>query len=341
MKPLSRDGWLTISALAVILPLSFLTSLKLTGIIGGPVEAMTIMQESVVWVMERPSEILGIGSKIEKTWLDGDLTIVMGVNIGYYGENDTELLYPGEDGLGFKSYVNATAARSSIVSVVCALQPNDSNTVVTLSPGYDAGMQEEHVDIFAKRTLGTKTKAAYAIGRGTGMPYVLETLNSGIFFDEHTDNHRINVTYEITYRIASEYKKLITTFLLDIVTDAGNDLNPDSARSLSIGNYCGYMESKIDTTDVFIFHAEEGKTLRIKLAPLYPLDADLYLYDLDASLIASSCLRDPDFTETIQFTRFTETIEFTPTETGSYLIKVTYYTGSYSIYNLSINQITG
>jgi hypothetical protein len=336
MKPLSRDGWLTISALAVILPLGLLASFKLTGIIGGPVEPMTIMQEPVVWVMERPSKILGIGSRIEKTWLDGDLTIVMGVIVGYYGENDTELLYPGEDGLGFKSYVNATAERSSIVSVVCALQPNDSNTVVSYFP-----WTEEHVDVVVKRSLGTKTKATYAIGRGTGMPYVLEMLNQGVFFDDHTESHRINVTYEITYTVASEYKKLITTFLLDILTDAGNDLNPDSARSLSISNYCGYMESKIDTTDVFIFHAEEGKTLRIKLAPQYPLDLDLYLYDLNATLIASSCLRDPDFTEPIEFTRFTETIEFTPTETGSYLIKVAQYEiefGMYGMYTLSVEQ---
>jgi hypothetical protein len=69
MSALIRNKWLSLSLLAIILPISILTTLKFSGLLVQP-QPETIMVDAVDWEMERPLYTVNMAENVKIIYAD-------------------------------------------------------------------------------------------------------------------------------------------------------------------------------------------------------------------------------------------------------------------------------
>ena len=324
----TKNKWLAVSALAIVLPISLLTTFKLTGIISAPIHPETITLEPMIWCMERPACYVAINKKIEKSHIAEGLSAVSGVLICSYHENSPDFIFGYRDGVVLRVCVNATVAQGSLISITNHVQPTRENCTAVLYIGDSEWPEKHNIDVTNKRYYGVKDEEAYAKARVTGSPCYWDMPTYLVFDDENTASHGVNITNEILCRTNSEYKNVVTTFIFEVVVDAGDDFDSPDVREIGFGSYFASVYHLDDPVDFYKVQLEEGESVVIDLTPAPLLDLDLYLYDSNAMLVASSCSRG----------YVSEQLEFTASKSGFSFIKVARYHGSSGTYTLDISQ---
>lgn len=93
----STRKWLSVSLLAIILPISILASLKFSGILVEPQQLETTHTPPVGWNMTRPSDYISVDKWVENSYDDGKASVGLGVDVEDYTENKVGYPAHGND----------------------------------------------------------------------------------------------------------------------------------------------------------------------------------------------------------------------------------------------------
>jgi hypothetical protein len=217
---------MAITLAAVILPLSILTTFKLTGIIPEPVAPEVTVVDTVNWNMTRPLNpdggVYNIGEMVENTYADNEATIRVRVNIAEY-ENDpypTMGPYFGRDGVVFTVFANFSISKGFGVSLVIKYLTMDDNATIYVQTSSYAVIQE-NASITDIKWFGTNKNEAYAKTEILNSPCYLGIQAYWVFDDQSTINHALNVTLEATYFNEAAYKKVVLPVTLEMLIPSG------------------------------------------------------------------------------------------------------------------------
>jgi len=164
----------------------------------------------------------------------------------------------------------------------------------------------------------------------SGSSCYLEVWSDWVFGDPNNENHQLNVALEATYYNGAAYRKIILPIQFHIWVDAGN--NFESAKQIDVGNYTAFLGIGTpfpgcdDLEDYYRLRVEEDKNIHVQITHQTNIDFNLYLYDPNENLLASSCSRPPEVMESIFLTA---------EASGWYYIRVTVVLGS-GMYTLKV-----
>ncbi len=304
------------------MPISLLTALKLSGTMPES-QAEQITLDPVLWRMERPACLMGIGRRLEKLHTDDWFSAIFGVHVAEYKEDSLTDPFNGRDGVELSVYVNASVNLGFLVYISHHVQPMDANSTAILYIGDQEWPQKYNVTVTDRELYGSVDKEAYARAKVTGSHCYWLMLTPWVFHDENSVDHRLKITSEILYYTGSGYRNVSATFIVEVFVSAGNDFDSPEIREIGFGSFLASIDSHYDPVDLYKIWLEEGQSIIVELVPLslsrpdldyYP-DLDLYLYDPDKTLAGSSCSRG----------NVSEQLEFTANKTCFYFIKIVSY----------------
>jgi hypothetical protein len=209
MGALPKNKWLAASALAIILPLSLLTTFKFTGLIGEPQTPKTINQQPVIWNMTRPSSnIMNIGARVENVYVNEGIAIGIYVNVAWYVENPDSTIGPyfGRDGICFVVDVNLSAQYGSYVSLAIRFRPIDANAIAYVDNDFIVKRDALVTDI---EGIGVDTREAYIKAKILNFSSYLSAQVHWVFDDLNDENHAFNVILETVYYDGMTYQRIV------------------------------------------------------------------------------------------------------------------------------------
>jgi hypothetical protein len=299
MSVLAKNKWLSLSLLAIILPISVLTTLKFSGFLTQP-QPETITVNAVSWNMERPSESIQIVENIKSTHTDEVIFASLRILVTTFDSGS----WAGFDDLGLKIYFNATVVEGSVDSVSIYFCEEGNSSYVSLD-----GLREfKNLKVIGKINDGDTLRSNYvkAYIEAIGIDYPKD-VNMSLFFggpfwvflDDRNMNHTLEVIVELIHRTSTTYRKVVMPIHLGVSLDAGNTF--ETARVIVPGSYNGHVDPTSDCDDFYALSVEAGQTIYVEMTPPYELDFDLYLYDPSRKLEVLSCTRGNGLTEQITF----------------------------------------
>lgn len=284
----SNRKWLSMAVLAIIIPISVLTTFKLTGIIPEPPNTETIEVDTVSWNMTRPAETMGfVGKKAENHYNENLTKIGMYVHVTSYTENSEWL----GDSTWFCVNASAHVEEGFVYSMFVGLSEMDPEAglyILQIHPWPKMyNLKTEGTD-----TTGTNSSEAYirAIALDQPADCSIEIVVSWFFLDTKQNNldHHVTITVETVVYNGSAYKRIITPIEMNMLIDPGETF--ESPMYLT-SNMRVYSES-LDENDEADFYAiafrHDGSTIKINLTLPENADFNLYLYDDTRVMVANS-----------------------------------------------------
>lgn len=219
----TKNKWLTVSALAIILPISLLATFKLTGIISEPQTPETITQTPIIWNMERPSGEIDINQIIENSYFGDNTLVNMSLNVYSYLEDASFSPYHGRDGIVFGVNLFVKQGSASCSSLVVRCIPMDVNSAIIISMN-DWAIESSNAVLRKVKQSGTHNNGAYIRAEPSSSTCSLNpALIYWVFEDEDTEKHQLNVTTEVVYFNGTAHKRIVISALLLVWPDAGNE----------------------------------------------------------------------------------------------------------------------
>lgn len=201
--------------LSIVVPVSLLVTLRLTGILQEPPTLETITAESVSWRLDRPSMTVElVDERIENALNNDEASVGIGVQITSYRENSGSWPFDGRDGVTFRVHVNATMEPGFAASFAVGFRPINPNAFVFVRS--DA-LVSHNATVNRMKRIGTSTSEPYILATVVDSPCYLSTQVHWVFYDQNLEEHQLRVTFEFTYRNTSMYKTLVLPILLEMV----------------------------------------------------------------------------------------------------------------------------
>jgi len=205
--------------LSIIVPVGLLTSLRLTGILKGPITiSETITLSEMDWEFERPEHDMYIDNRLESVYVNDGLSAKFRVVIGTYSAN--QVVYDGNDiitiGLGLNSTVVNPNSFIESVHVVFRADSQPSKVDFLLTHINFANLSL--VDVTSGWTIEEKQKEAYVRLAGLNHPESVFLWATAIWSlqTQSDQTHQREMTYELTYFNGTTYKKIIQPFQLKV-----------------------------------------------------------------------------------------------------------------------------
>lgn len=209
--------WLSISILAVIIPVSLLTAFKITGIIPEPPTiAETITVDAVEWNMTRPKNYTCVDKIVENYYDDGLSRIKMYVHVTDYTENSEVF----GDCIWFNVNVTAQAQEGFIHSMFIRLPKMGPNAVLYI---HLLGPWPKIHNLKTKSiiTEGTENHEAYICATRLDQPKSssIEIIISWHFLDIKGNNldHWTTPILETIYFNGTVYRKVIIPIKIGVL----------------------------------------------------------------------------------------------------------------------------
>ncbi|MEM2118495.1 MAG: PPC domain-containing protein [Candidatus Bathyarchaeia archaeon] len=321
----------SLSLIAVIVPISLMVSLKLAGVIREPVNPIVTYAEPVYLRVERPVDMFdkSFYGKCENVYTTEEQTINISVNFYRYEYEAEWAPYHYRSGMDFGVFLSGNIKQGFGVSTVIKYcRANDETRIAVISPG--KGRDWDKIDGgFTNATLvkwlndGVDTYEEVIVARPTEQSYSIFMEAYWIFTNlKQLAPYSLELTVENTYFNGTTYRKVIVPVVLEAWPDTQNYEN-----SLEMGfpNIIGALNgaSNRDIADFYKVNVEVGQPINITMSsirseknPALYVSADLYLYDPNGELKASSCLNST--------VSLSDHIEFTADSSGEWYIKVQY-----------------
>ncbi|MGQ9506382.1 MAG: PPC domain-containing protein [Candidatus Bathycorpusculaceae bacterium] len=330
-----KRKWFAITFAAIILPLSLLTTLKLRGIIPEPITPETITLEPVTLQIERPLDWMYLREMVNGIYSNNGIRVNLSVHTSDYWENPSPGMPPffGRDAITLLSYVNVTVERGFITYLVVRYHPMDANATIILNREF---LIMENGTVKHLKSMGSDLSEAYVAAEASNTPSSLFIQSHWIFEDED-DEHKLQITLEVLHFNGTVYEKMAIPTILYMWPDAGETI--ETARTLNPGAYIGSLYYVYDLYDFYKVTLRWGETINVSITPRTVLDFtpdyDLYLYDPNGQLRASSCtLGDLPITEHITFTADSNGVWYikiqgsrTYSHAFPYLLNITVFSG--------------
>lgn len=145
--------WLSLSLIAIVLPISLLTALKFGGVLVEPQQPETMTQYAVDWTMERPSYYTTIGHKFNNSYLTDEIDGEIGLYVQEYFENALTLPFGGRDGVAFGIDINTTILKGSGVSLAIKCHATNGNSTLYICD-WDRQLHYSNVSIVEMKQIG-------------------------------------------------------------------------------------------------------------------------------------------------------------------------------------------
>jgi len=206
--------WIAFSLLAVVLPVSLLATLRLTGILPEPPKPETITVESADWRIQRPQRYMDIKDTVENTYSNDSVSITVRISIHDYHENGLRAPYWGRDGVGFTANVSAAALKGFFTSIVVEFLPSDDNSTIYITQTFS---RYHNTTVTRIKGIGTTTGVTCIEAKVSGSPCGLHMPIEWIFKDQNTDNHHLKVNFVVTYSDELTYRRAVMPIILDVI----------------------------------------------------------------------------------------------------------------------------
>lgn len=302
MEVSARQKWLTISLLAVVIPIGLLATLRLTEVLREPQTiAETIEMETVTLEFDRPFK--GVKAPaIANGYVDGNVLINVSMPSIQYSEQGA---VGNRDCVETNLWINATALQGFVHSVEFSCNVDDLSWIWWI---YDP-----HRDRFYNATLIEQNETANWIQlsfKASNSPAAIPLLLDWIFFEgDGSADHQLSLSVSIVQYNGTAYRKVIIPLRIKITRDVGNTF--EDAKLIVPSERIGSLDS-VDRIDVYALHLQEGETINATLIPHKDSDFNLYLYNQNREELDRSSQRGNQ----------TETITYPINETGTYYIKL-------------------
>jgi hypothetical protein len=322
MTLLTKNQWISVSFIAIFVPIGLLAAFKFTDLLTEPHHVATILLDSVSWSMERPSETITVGKSIENIYSNDGILVGMTTKIYEYRENPSSGPFFGRDGVALGVYITVT--QGVIKEITVKFYPTDTNATLFISQN-EWALILSNATVIRMKQVGERNSEAYISAIASNSPCSLKTLAYWVFNDENVEDHKLKGTYEIVYFNGSVYQKIVAPIILNVWPDAGNRF--ETAKAIDPGVYIGSLHWEVDPEDFYGIMVGEGQVIDVQMIPqtleVYHPNYDLYLYDPNRTLRSNSSSRGT----------ITERITFIADSTGIWYIQV-----KHSLENSERNQ---
>ncbi len=220
----SNRKWLSLAVLAIIIPISVLTTFKLTGIIPEPPNTETIEVDTVSWNMTRPSSTASFhGVTVENFYGDDIVPISLGVHVNTYFENDE----CWGDSLWVTVNGTIQVQRGFIHSMCIRFSQTDENAFLSIHTLVPLGSSDRlkypklyNLEMQNLVSFGSIGQEACASAVGVNQPKnsSLEVVVSWHFLDPNNISHWITASLETVYFNGTAYRKVIMPIRLEVIS---------------------------------------------------------------------------------------------------------------------------
>jgi len=200
--------------LSIVVPVSLLTTFRLTGVLREPPTPETITIDEVLWQMERPSKYTHIEENAENAYTDDAISITASVSIHSYFENGLADPYWNRDGIAFRVNINTTTLEGSIASIVVKFLPSDVNSTIYINPTFSSYY---NVILTRIKGIGSSTGVNYIEAKVSGSPCSMRLPSYWVFTDQNLENHLLRVNVEVTYFNRTTYRKIVAPIILEVL----------------------------------------------------------------------------------------------------------------------------
>lgn len=225
--------WIAFSLLVVILLVSLLATLILTGTLSEPQILEIITVEPARWQRERPEldadHSLSINETIESGYSNNDTTIGIDVHLFHYLEDWNEIPF-GEhkDGITFRVDVAAAVAEGFDSFFVVRFRPVDAYSTIYIERqfGNVSGqyLATDNATIIELRVVNKEwmdgrwhnVGEAYVKAKSTSSQCGLRGQIHWVFNDQNTEDHLLEASLEFTYFNQRTSQKTVVPIILDM-----------------------------------------------------------------------------------------------------------------------------
>ena len=215
MSALIRNKWLSLSLLAIILPISILTTLKFSGLLVQP-QPETITLKSANWTIERPSYHTTIGQKFKNEHLTDEIVAEISIHVQQYWEKGLTPPFGGRDGFSFEIGVNTTICQGSGVSLAIKCHITNGNSTVYISNQF---LYSHNVSIFEIKQIGSNDSEACLKALILKSPNFIKAQCHWAFNDDDLQNHTLSVSLEVLYFNGVLYRKIVLPLNLSVISN--------------------------------------------------------------------------------------------------------------------------
>jgi len=214
LKRLNGREMKALFILSIVVPLGFLTTLRLTGILPEPITETTTL-ETIKWEFQRPNQSVILDETLKSQYSSGEISTITRIRIGKYANDDPIL---GDFvTLGVSTNLTTIVPNTFVASVYVVLDMDNQSSIgwlITDGISYDAenlsltGYAGGHQGLRAYVSLKgvEQPKSAYF---SAGTYWFLRT--------PHSQTHQLEVAYELTYYNGTAYKKVVQPFQLKLL----------------------------------------------------------------------------------------------------------------------------
>lgn len=341
MKRLNGREMKALFVLSIVVPVSLLATLRLTGILQGPIAiAETIASEAVKLEFERPSFFdVNIGKKLESLHTSDEASINVSLSVFDYNEAPNEY---GSDFTEMNTNLTANISNGYIQNVYLAFHENFTSSQVEFfeissDPHHQLHKFDNLSIVGYAHTSNGSVKGNERL-KGDEKAFIrLASINypSSIYVrspvrwilrSPNNQMHQMEMISEVTYFNGTVYKKIIQTFNVTIGSDDNNSFQ--TAYRMTAGEYGEnpmLWLGGLDTRDFYAIYLATGNRIVVSMTPPSGEDFDLYLYNPAQVFETSSDIRGDA----------TESVGYSADLTGWWFIEVR-HSGGWGFYNLSI-----
>jgi hypothetical protein len=201
--------------MSIVVPVGLLASLRLTGMLREPVKV--VIADPIHWRIERPSlgagQSFSINQTVQNTYVDDHISVDINILIFHYFEDFLEIPYGDNDGVDFRVNSSISTMQGHVESVLVRCEILDSNAGVWVSTVEHLKVQ--NMNVTTTKYFGVDT--AYVEAQILEPSSSLQTQVDWVFADEHTQDHRLKVTSEVSYSTDEEGRKVVVPVFLEVV----------------------------------------------------------------------------------------------------------------------------
>lgn len=334
MKVLNGNSWKALLLLSIIVPVSLLTTFKLTGLLGEPATiAETITREPVTWEFEKcfrstdwplwfysPDEVY-----VNNSYTEGSTLTTFAVIPFKYGVNYAE--YEGSSVFRFSLNATATITDGFIEDMRIVFKEDYNESWVRLDPYfYEWGnltLRDWAYRFYGESKL-ENTQKAFIDAYGEDHPREA-AFHAGLFEwilkAPENVSQQLEITAEVTYFNGTSYVKVVLPILIRMIADIGNTF--ETARTINPGNYTASLSAYDDDVDCYKTWLAKNQKITI-MAVLRSVGINLTLYDVNEEP-RTSVAGFPEFTPYNAYSddpKPLEEITYTADVEGYWYIKV-------------------
>lgn len=216
MKVLSGNNWKALLLLSIVVPVSLLTTFKLTGLLGEPsTMAETITLQPITWMFDRPYNYTVFDKNLQAPYSSDCMT--------------------GTFELDVVDYLESIGAQPATVRMVVSINLTNNKNVsienvhLTFNDTYQgSGLEFQHTNVdyqFVNLSLVKIVDATsginnYAFISLAGLNYPSHVYLYWVTYWKlsslHTQSHELNATYDVTYYNGTAYNEIVQPFQVQI-----------------------------------------------------------------------------------------------------------------------------